>query len=414
MIKLTGASQMATEKMANDTFTCSELFCGAGGLSEGFQRAGFSILSANDFDEYAVATMRATHPKTRVLHGPIQDISAKDLLQDSGLRKGELDVLSGGPPCQAFSVYNHQRGMHDERSGLFREYLRIVEELNPKFIVMENVMGILSIEEGLAVKEIQNRLAKLGYRVENRVLKAEEYGVPQERRRVFFVANRLGTNFSWPKPTHGAPQNGGSALKPFVTVWDAIGDLPTLRLLEGAETQDYPMAAQTDFQRRMRQGAKKVFNHVAPSLAPINVERLKHISPGGSWRDIPIRLLPAGMKLARRCDHTKRYGRLEKTGLSSTILTKCDPHWGAYFHPTQDRTLTVREAARLQSFPDRFQFTGPRVEQFRQVGNAVPPVLAHAVAQSVARSLRNYRQGTPVRGASQRQRLPERELAHAG
>jgi DNA (cytosine-5)-methyltransferase 1 len=401
--------------MANDPFICSELFCGAGGLSEGFQRAGFSILSANDFDEHAVATMRATHPETRVIPGPIQDVSANELLRDSGLKKGELDVLSGGPPCQAFSVYNHQRGMHDERSGLFREYLRVVEELNPKFIVMENVTGILSIEEGLAVKEIEARLTKLGYQVEHRVLKAEEYGVPQERRRVFFVANRLGLKFEWPKPTHGNQQNCGNGVKPFVTVWDAIGDLPPLKILEGEEMQDYGAAAQSDYQKQLRVGAKKLYNHVAPHLAPINLDRLKFIKPGGSWRDIPVRLLPAGMKKARRCDHTKRYGRLEKKGLASTILTKCDLHWGAYIHPTQDRTLTVREAARLQSFPDRFQFSGPRVEQFRQVGNAVPPLLAQAVGQSVLRCLKEHRMGGAAKVVSRRSfavGIEQRELAN--
>jgi DNA (cytosine-5)-methyltransferase 1 len=137
----------------------------------------------------------------------------------------------------------------------------------------------------------------------------------------------------------------------------------------------------------MRKGSRKIYNHVAPFLAPINLERLKHIPPGGSWRDIPMKLLPAGMKAARRSDHTKRYGRLEKTGLASTILTKCDLHWGAFIHPSQERALTVREAARLQSFPDRFKFQGSRVDQFRQVGNAVPPLLAKAVASAVASML---------------------------
>ena len=133
----------------------------------------------------------------------------------------------------------------------------------------------------------------------------------------------------------------------------------------------------------MRKGSAGVMNHVAPNLAPINWERMTHIPQGGSWRDIPFRLLPAGMRRAKRSDHTKRYGRLHPDGLASTILTKCDLHWGAYIHPDQDRALTVREAARFQSFPDHFVFRGPRVEQYRQVGNAVPPLLAEAVAGSV-------------------------------
>ncbi len=370
---------------SGDMITCSELFCGAGGLSEGFRSAGFQIVSANDFDECSTETMKATHPDTDVLLDRIENITATDLLKKAKLKKGNLDVLSGGPPCQAFSVYNHQRGFQDYRSALFREYLRIVAEVMPKFVVMENVTGILSLGDGKAVQEIHTRLEELGYTVEHRVLKAEEYGIPQERRRVFFVGNRIGATFNWPKQTHGE----GKGLSPFVTVWDAISDLPPLKTVDGDEERAYPSNPKTDYQKMLRKGSPKLYNHVAPYLAPINMERLKHISAGGSWRDIPVRLLPAGMKSARRCDHTKRYGRLEKSGLASTILTKCDPHWGAFIHPTQDRTLTVREAARLQSFPDYFKFHGPRGEQYRQVGNAVPPLLAKAVATSVIAALKS-------------------------
>lgn len=389
-----------------EVLTNIELFCGAGGLSEGFLQAGFKVLAANDFDEHAIATIQSTHPQTKALPAKIEDISARDLLLGTGLGKGELDVLSGGPPCQAFSVYNHQRGMHDERSGLFRQYIRLVRELRPKFIVMENVTGIRSVGDGRAVEEIGRRLGELGYHVEHRILKAEEFGVPQERRRVFFVGNRIGARFEWPRASHGqhSSSNGNGSsrrLKPLVTVWDAISDLPPRKILGGEEVSDYRREPQSDYQRMLRRGAKQLYNHVAPFLAPINRERLKHIPQGGSWRDIPHALLPAGMKRARRCDHTKRYGRLHPRGLACTILTKCDLHWGAYIHPTQDRTLTVREAARLQSFPDRYRFSGPRVEQFRQVGNAVPPLLAAAVARAVARCLRK----APSR---------KRELVHAG
>jgi DNA (cytosine-5)-methyltransferase 1 len=363
-------------------YTLIDLFSGAGGMSEGFEQAGFNALVANDFDEDAAKTYQLNHPHVRFLSGPIQDISSESMLEAGKIKQKELDVLVGGPPCQAFSVYNHQRGMHDERSGLFREYLRIVEGLLPKFVVMENVTGLTSVADGRAVEEIYSSLQKFGYHVEHRILKAEEYGVPQERRRIFFIGSLEQKKIVWPNPICWP-----GSLFPCTTVWDAIGDLPPLQILEGEEESSYTTKPFSEYQKGLRKGSKKVFNHVAPYLAPINLERLKFIAPGGSWRDIPERLLPAGMKKAKKSDHTKRYGRLRTDGLASTILTKCDLHWGAFIHPNQERCLTVREAARLQSFPDRIRFTGSRGEQFRQVGNAVPPLLARAVANSILEML---------------------------
>lgn len=366
--------------------TAIDLFSGAGGMSEGFRHAGFEILAANDADADAAMTFKASHPETPFIDGRIEQISTERLLSDAGIRKGELDVLIGGPPCQAFSVYNHQRGFHDERSGLFREYLRIVEGVMPRCVVLENVTGITSVGEGRAVDEIYRRLGKLGFHVEHSILKAEEYGVPQERRRIFFIASREGGAIKWPEPTHG-PANSLFAQQPFVTVKEAISDLPPLLNGEGEEESAYSSGPWFDYQRLLRDGAATLYNHVAPRLAEINLKRLEYIYQGGSWRDIPTRLLPAGMKRAKRSDHTKRYGRLHPDGLASTILTKCDLHWGAYIHPTQQRSLTVREAARFQSFPDRIRFYGSRVEQYRQVGNAVPPLLAWAVASKVTEML---------------------------
>lgn len=366
--------------------TAIDLFAGAGGLSEGFAQAGVDIRAANDFDDFAGQTFALNHPSTAFIPGPIENIRAGVFLDAAGLLKGELDILLGGPPCQAFSVYNHQRGMHDDRSGLFRQYLRLVEELEPKFVVMENVTGIMSVAGGHAVDEIIESLKRLGYYAEFKILKAEEFGVPQERRRVFFIGVKGGSSIAWPEATHGVAQMGplfSGNRKPTVTVQEAIGDLPPLAINEGCEVAAYTSAPMSDYQEMMRNGAGALYNHVAPSLQAINLERLKYIPQGGSWRDIPHELLPAGMKRAKRSDHTKRYGRLHPDGLASTILTKCDLHWGAYIHPWQERTITVREAARFQSFPDRIRFLGPRGEQFRQVGNAVPPLLAKAVACAV-------------------------------
>lgn len=362
-------------------FKCVDLFCGAGGLSEGFRQNGFDILLANDFDPWCETTYRRNHPQTHFVSGSIQDISASQILSLLNLEAGELDCIIGGPPCQAFSVYNHQRGLHDERSGLFREYLRLVEGLLPKYVIIENVPGMNSVSDGAAVDEIRQGLKRLGYNVDVNTLKAEDYGVAQERRRLIFIGNRTGAPIVFPEPTHGKGR------LPYVNVWNAISDLPPLKNGEGQEETSYPVPPQTAYQKMMREGADKVLNHVAPSLGAINLERLKHIPEGGSWRNIPTELLPAGMKRARRSDHTKRYGRLRKEGFASTILTKCDPHWGAFFHPEQDRVITVREAARIQCFPDKIRFEGSRVEQYKQVGNAVPVLLSAAVAKTIYNSL---------------------------
>jgi DNA (cytosine-5)-methyltransferase 1 len=358
--------------------TAIDLFCGAGGLSEGFRQAGFHILAGNDVDEQAGETFATTHSEARFLPGPIQQWAALDFLKASGQKVGDLDVMIGGPPCQGFSVYNHQRGLHDERSSLYREYLRLVEGLMPKWIVLENVTGMTSAGAGGALHAIAHGLRSLGYEVEARILKAEEYGVPQERRRIIFIGNRIGAPILWPMRTHGL------GLLPLVTVRDAISDLPSLHNGEDKGVLRYSDGPKSEYQTAMRSGSLHIHNHAASRLAPVNERRMQFIPQGGSWRDIPFDLLPEGMKRAKRSDHTKRYGRLRWDGLSSTILTKCDVHWGAYIHPTQDRGITVREAARFQSFPDWFEFKGSKTEQYVQVGNAVPPLLGQKIAHAIS------------------------------
>jgi DNA (cytosine-5)-methyltransferase 1 len=177
-----------------------------------------------------------------------------------------------------------------------------------------------------------------------------------------------------------------------VTIWDAISDLPRLGNGEKVSGSLRAAAPRNSYQKMLQEKSREIFNHSAPRLAKINEERMKHIPPGGSWRDIPFDLLPAGMQRAKRSDHTKRYGRPQKSDLACTVLTKCDVHWGAYIHPTEDRALTVREAARLQSFPDRFVFQGSRTEQYVQVGNAVPPLLGRLVAQALLTAMESLRE----------------------
>jgi DNA (cytosine-5)-methyltransferase 1 len=273
-----------------------------------------------------------------------------------------------------------------------------LEEFRPKTFVFENVPGLLSLGDGKVFRQILGIFEGLGYHVSVKILFAAHYGVPQERWRLLLLGS-LFEKITHPEPTHYATGRanfrGGSTLTyrlsektkycllPAVTIGEALDDLPPLIMGEGSEIVGYTSDAHSSYAHMMRNFEGITYNHYAAKLSKQNAERMKHIKPGGSWRDIPHHLLPKGMQRARKSDHTKRYGRLRSDGLSGTVMTKCDPHWGAVFLPNQDRTLTVREAARLQSFPDAYRFLGPRVSQYEQVGNAVPVLLARAIAQQL-------------------------------
>jgi DNA (cytosine-5)-methyltransferase 1 len=327
------------------------------------------------------------------------------MLRDADLKTGQLDCLIGGPPCQSFSYNNHHRSASNARARLFRDYLGVVKALRPKTLLMENVPGMLTIGGGKIVTEIKNALAAVGYASEIRIIYAEDYGVPQTRRRAFIVASRIGSPEAlFPLGTHGPslkpyessnplvhrwrPLNGKKP-KRFVTVWQAIGDLPKIKNGDGAEKVPHRTESASRFQRAVRRGARFIYNHACHDLSDALLERIKHVPEGGNWMNIPRHLLTAGMRRAKQHCHTKRYGRLSWKGLASTLLTKCDPHWGAYVHPTQNRTISVREAARLQGFPDRFRFGGASIaKQYAQVGNAVPVPVAQALARAVKRHVK--------------------------
>lgn len=387
--------------------SCADLFAGAGGLSVGFETAGFRPAFFNEYDEIASATYAANSHRACAFVEPIQGLDLKTIKAQCDLRNGDLDILLGGPPCQGFSINAPIRSDKDPRNHLFRHYIRLLEGLEPKFILMENVPGLVSLDGGRTLSDVVTAFEGVGYRVIFKVLNAAQYGVPQERWRLFFLGTNLrNVELSFPDPIcyclrrpnftggreftflhavgHRQQESlfGGSLLPP-TTVREAIDDLPVVESGNNCETTEYPRAPDSEYQEIMRKGSREVLNHQCMGLAKVNLERMKYVKAGGSWRDIPFELLPKGLKRARRSDHTRRYGRLDPDSQSGTVLTKCDPHWGTFVHYGQDRVITIREAARIQSFPDWFHFVGSRVSQYRQVGNAVPPLVARFLADHV-------------------------------
>lgn len=375
--------------------TSIDLFCGAGGITHGFRQANYRCLYANDVMKEAIETFAWNNPEAVSECRPVEQVDPAEIMRRMGLAVSELDVLVGGPPCQGFSINAPERFMKDPRNKLFRHYARFLEVFRPKTFLFENVPGLLSLEDGKVFQQILDVFSSLGYYVTAKILFSAHYGVPQERWRLILLGS-LYREVKHPEPTHYAVGRanfrGGGALTfklteidrlmllPSVSVADAINDLPRLGMGEGSEIVGYTCKPRSDYARAMRNKEGITFNHYAAKLSKQNIERMRYIKPGGSWRDIPHELLPKGMQRARKSDHTKRYGRLRNDGLAGTIMTKCDPHWGAVFLPEQDRALTVREAARFQSFPDTYKFLGARVSQYEQVGNAVPVLMARAIA----------------------------------
>lgn len=386
-----------------ETRNCIDLFAGAGGLSSGLQMAGFNPLFATDIHEVYSSSYRFNHRDTLVTTEDVRNISPKAIAKQISIEPEQLDLIAGGPPCQGFSINAPIRSSEDERNHLFWHYLKFCEFFRPKFVLIENVPGIMSFDKGAVVDSIRESLARLGYAVEYRILFAPHFGIPQLRYRFVVIANRLGWQFEFPEPLHYAkgvanftgskelcqfiPELFAHTLKEQPTVWDAISDMPEIDGGTKQHEYEYPVAPQSVYQEVLREGSGKTTNHWASGLGKVNLDRLEFIPQGGSWRDIPFEYLPAGLKRARRSDHTKRYGRLHPDGLCSTILTKCDPHWGSFFHPFQKRVISVREAARMQSFPDTHVFIGSITQQYEQVGNAVPPLLAKALGDRIQKYL---------------------------
>jgi DNA (cytosine-5)-methyltransferase 1 len=366
------------------------LFSGAGGLTLGLADAGFDVRFSSDRDEACEATHKRNLPGIPFARADVEDLDGATILDRAHLEVGELDLLVGGPPCQGFSIIG-QRQIWDPRNGLVRHFVRLVRELRPRCVLIENVPGLATLEGGAVLREIGGMFAEAGYEVECAELLAAQYGVPQMRWRMFFIAwrrdqARVG---GFPAPTHGRTGIGdlvpNRTISPadtagFLTISDAIGDLPPIAAGELASA--YRSQPRGEYQTAMRTGAPKTLaNHYAARLSRQNLTRIEALAPGQDWRDLPNELLPGGMQRALRKDHTRRYRRMRWDGVARSIITRFrDPKSGEYTHPEQHRTISIREAARIQSFPDWFVFEGSYTQQYDQVGNAVPPLLGRAVA----------------------------------
>lgn len=348
--------------------TVIDLFAGVGGLSLGFELKGFQVLLANEYDESIAAAYKVNHKSTKMIVG---DITKLDLDKTFGDYKGKVDVVIGGPPCQGFSQKGQRKTIHDERNFLFKYYVAVVKLVSPKYFVMENVPNLLTAEGGYFRKEIEELFNSMGYSLEYGVLNAADYGVPQNRRRAVIIGKQ-----GEPAPRLPLPQ------KKTVTIWDAISDLAYLESGEGENEQTYKMEAESEYEKLLRKNSKTLYNHVATKHSPLALERLALIPPNAGKEVLPKEHLTKSI-------YSGTWTRMKKDEISVTITTRFDtPSSGKFTHPFLNRAITVREAARIQSFPDTFKFVGNKGSQMKQVGNAVPPLLASAIADVIMKDIK--------------------------
>lgn len=348
-------------------FKILDLFCGAGGLSWGMHKNPFfRTVVALDFDEKATITFKKNMPETEVIVGDITDAAVKENIVRLSKEKG-VNMIVGGPPCQGYSMKGKKLGLADPRNFLFREYLDLVSKILPDVFVIENVKGLLLSANGWFKDEIVQAIEALGYAVKFAILNAADFGVPQSRERAIFICSKHGA-IALPKPT----------VTKRTTVREAISDLSYLESAEGDFEQDYFTEPESEYQKERRKGSTKLFNHKASNHKPVAIEKLKLIPPE-QGKDY----LPEEMHGNQKFKTT--WGRLRWDEVSPTIDTRFDASSnGTNNHPYLNRAITPREAARIQSFDDRFVFYGSKVYIRKQIGNAVPPLLAKAIADQIS------------------------------
>ncbi|CBH20438.1 Cytosine-specific methyltransferase [Acetoanaerobium sticklandii] len=340
-----------------------DLFCGCGGLSYGFEQAGFNVLLGIDNDKAALETFKLNHKNSKTICGDIREITFDEINNVIGNKK--IDLIVGGPPCQGMSL-SGPRKFEDPRNELYLSFIRLVKEIQPKAFVIENVPGLVSLFKGKIKDSIIEKFSEMGYKVRFEIMCASDYGVPQSRKRVIFVGHQ-DKEFEFPEK-----------MNTYVTCEMALSDLPPLEDCLGNEESPYYKDPQNDYQQIMRQHSSILRNHIAAKHS----EQVKHIislvPDGGNYKDLPIEY-----------KNTRKFNVAWTRFNSKKPAPTIDTGHRHHFHYKYNRVPTVRESARLQSFPDDFVFLGNKTQQFRQVGNAVPPIMAQILGEKIKNLLKN-------------------------
>lgn len=353
------APSEVTDRMAPKVV---DLFCGCGGLSYGLAIAGYDVVLGLDNWEDAVATFRKNHPGAKGLVANLGNENAQSLCETAGVAPGTIDLVVGGPPCQGFSIAGKRRS-DDPRNQLYKSFVEFVAYLKPKAFILENVPNLISMDGGSIKERIIRDFSDLGYQTVYKILTASDFGVPQNRRRVVFVGLKNTRPFDFPAPTHGTTD------RPRITTKDALSDLPDYSLDEGSP---YLTSPKTDFQMMVRRNSPGVYNHTATIHTKDTIRIISMVPDGGNFKNLPKELWST-----RKVNIA--WTRMNSRRPSFTIDTGHNHH----FHYEYNRVPTTRESARLQSFNDDFIFLGNKTSQLKQVGNAVPPLLAEKIGRQL-------------------------------
>lgn len=354
-----------------ERYNIIDLFAGVGGLSYGFSKLPqFNIIVANEIEKDISIAYKLNYPDVKMLNCDIKDLT-EDVLKKA-LNGHTADIVVGGPPCQSYSTLGKRQ--MDERANLFMQYKRVLKILQPRAFVFENVVGILSVDKGRLFKKIQSEFEELGYTLQHQVLDAVNFGVPQHRERVILVGFKGSNNFVYPTPTHG------KTLKPYVTLKDAIGDLPVLK--SGEKKDIYAAGITNEFLAFVRSGSSNsVEEHSAPKNGEHLIRIMEALKDGQSKDDLPEDIRP-------KSGYGNTYAKLWWNKPSTTITRNfACPSSSRCIHPRDSRAMSIREGARLQSFPDDYKFYGSDGMKRLEIGNAVPPLLSIAIAKQMQKAL---------------------------